>query len=137
MDWIDWFKDGLNSIYSSSRLVRVGTPSMVYNGHHKFQNSVSLGIPLYGSRNLAYIACKMDYYVSVINHTGCISHHGRLKENVEGLPDVPGPVAALQVGAGELKVVVDGPHVLVGATRCSVQQVFALQSLSDIVTITL
>ena len=37
------------------------TPTMVYNGHLKFQTSVSLRIPLYGSRNLAYIACKMDY----------------------------------------------------------------------------
>ena len=34
---------------------------MVYNGHLKFQTSVSLRIPLYGSRNLAYIARKMDY----------------------------------------------------------------------------
>ena len=39
----------------------VNTPSMVYNGHLKFQTSVSLRIPLYGSRNLAYLACKMDY----------------------------------------------------------------------------
>ena len=37
------------------------TPGMVYNGHLKFQTSVSLRIPLYGSRNLAYIACKMDH----------------------------------------------------------------------------
>ena len=34
---------------------------MVYNGHLKFETSVSLRIPLHGSRNLAYIACKMDY----------------------------------------------------------------------------
>ena len=37
------------------------THSMFYNGHLKFQNSVFLSIPLYGSHNLAYIACKMDY----------------------------------------------------------------------------
>ena len=37
------------------------TPSIVYNGHLKFQTSVSLRIPLYGSLDLSYIACKMDY----------------------------------------------------------------------------
>ena len=37
------------------------TPSVVYNGHLKIYPSVSLGIPLYGSRNLAYIASEMDY----------------------------------------------------------------------------
>ena len=41
--------------------IQVSTPSMVYNGDLKFQTSVFLRIPLYGSRNLAYIACKMDY----------------------------------------------------------------------------
>ena len=34
---------------------------MVYKGHLKFQISVTLRIPTYGSRNLAYIAYKMDY----------------------------------------------------------------------------
>ena len=36
------------------------TLSTVYNGNLKFQTSVSLRNPLHGSRNLAYIACKMD-----------------------------------------------------------------------------
>ena len=49
-----------------ARLLRDGpseynTPSMVYYGHLKFKTSVSLRIPLYGSRNLAYTASKMDY----------------------------------------------------------------------------
>ena len=39
----------------------ISTPSMIYNGHLKFYPSVSLRILLYGSRNLAYVACKMDY----------------------------------------------------------------------------
>ena len=33
----------------------------VYNVHLKFQTSVSLRIPIYGSRNLPHIARKMDY----------------------------------------------------------------------------
>ena len=37
------------------------TPSMFYNGHLKFQTSVSLINILYGLCNLAYIACEMDY----------------------------------------------------------------------------
>ena len=37
------------------------TPSMVNNGRLLLQTSVSLRIPLYGSCNLAYISCKMDY----------------------------------------------------------------------------
>ena len=55
--------------------------------------------------------------LSVVQVAQHLSHHGWLEEDVQGLPDVPGPVAALQVGARELKVVVDGPHVLVGAAQ--------------------
>ena len=46
---------------------------MFYNGHLKFQTSVSIRTPLYGSRNLAYIAHEIDYYVSVIACPG-VSH---------------------------------------------------------------
>ena len=48
-------------IFELSSSGTILTPSMFYNGHLKFQTVVSLGIPLYGSRNLAYISCKTDY----------------------------------------------------------------------------
>ena len=43
--------------------LHLGTPSVVYNGHLKFETSVSLINLLYGSRNLAYIACNMGICV--------------------------------------------------------------------------
>ena len=52
-NWLDKPRIGLYWV--------VSTPSVVYNWHLKFQTSVSIRIPLYGSRNLAYVACKMDY----------------------------------------------------------------------------
>ena len=47
--------------YVAEAVSSVHTLIMVYNGHLKFKTRVSLRIPLYGSRNLTYIACKMDY----------------------------------------------------------------------------
>ena len=59
-------KSGTKQIgYFLSTAVLKYTPIMVYNVHLKFQTSVSLRIFLYGSRNLTYIACKMDYMGSL------------------------------------------------------------------------
>ena len=44
-----------------------------------------------------------------------LSHHCRLEEDLQGFPEIAGPVATVHAGAGQLKVVVDGSHVFVGA----------------------